>query len=244
MLTGTTPWTGATAADDYYQSYLCSQEFLLYTLPISKEAAYICQRIFTQSETDSISLAELRDLVESVEEFWMSEEEIAASEDHLQKIARDYRRIDEPRCVSLGCSNSSDSESSSDEFNSLEDDSDDSDEHSNGMRSTSLLAVEEGRIDNCAEAAKIADVPLEDSSSSSAYFSSPAPVALPVGSAKESTRGSGNESSSSYYTTSGSSSAVSGVSAMWGRIGGKKSSAKSSRLGVRRHIKRLFSVAA
>ncbi|GJE86685.1 serine/threonine protein kinase-like protein [Phanerochaete sordida] len=256
MLAGTGPWSHATLENDYYQSYLCSPDFLRYTLPISKEAAYVCQRIFTENEEDSISLEELRELVLGVEEWWMSEEEIAASEEHLQKVASHYRRSDEPSTVYEDFSSSDDSD-----FNSLEDDSDDSDEHSNGLHSASLLAVEEGRME-MAKARQLVHAPL-GSTMSSSTSSSLAPVtpAIPdicvepasqpaktnistvdVPSCKKSL--STSTSSSSYYTVSGSSSMASGASTSAAGFAGKKGLRGSSRLGVRRHLKRLFSVAA
>ncbi|EKM56909.1 uncharacterized protein PHACADRAFT_160454 [Phanerochaete carnosa HHB-10118-sp] len=248
MLTGTTPWKGATGANDYYQSYLHSKEFLRSTLPISKEAAYICQRIFTENEEDSIGLAELRDLVCEVKEWWMDEEEIAQSSEHLQNVASDIRRPDE--LLFMSCDDSDFSSSSEDEFNSLEDDSDDSDEHSNGMRSTSLLAVEEGRVHIWTEVEKLANVPLNGTpSSSSSSLPTPdapriEPVAQAAGTKPSARPGSSSNSSSSYYTTSGSSSVASSWPVAQGGFGVKKTLTRSSGFGVRRHIKRLFSVAA
>lgn len=247
MLTGAVPWAHATEGNDYYQSYLCSTEFLRYTLPISKEASYICQRIFTENEDDTIDLVELRELALGVEEWWMSEEEIAESDEHLKRVANGYRRVD-PRPSTSYASNFS--SVSNDESNSLADDSDDSNEHSNGIRSASLLAVEEGRMERKTEESMVVTVPLDtpprSTSSLSAAVTSQTrvePVVVDAAKPKAFALGSRDaKSSSSYYSTQDSSYAVSGVSSP--RDGVKKLSMRSSGLGVRRHVKRIFSTAA
>jgi hypothetical protein len=143
MLTGIMPWAIANKKDGWYQAYVVSHDFLRYTLPISEEADYILQRIFTNEESDVICLEELRQLIEGVAHFWMSEDEITGSERHLQRVAENYQRqdLDVPTPYSWSSDSSWDSE-----FNSLEDESDDSDEHSIGMHTDSMLAMEEGCI--------------------------------------------------------------------------------------------------
>lgn len=140
MLTGVMPWAVANQEDGWYMAYAGDHEFLRYTLPISKEADYILQRIFTENSEDAIALGELQILVENVRHFWMDEEEIAAGEPHLQRVARNYR-VEEP--IYMPAVNSWDYDSA---YDSLLDDSDDSDEHSIGLHTPSLCALEEGRL--------------------------------------------------------------------------------------------------
>lgn len=140
MLTGVMPWAVANQEDGWYMAYAGDHKFLRYTLPISKEVDYILQRIFTENSEDAITLVELQILVENVRHFWMDEEEIAAGEPHLQRVARNYR-VDEP--IDMPVVNSWDYDSA---YDSLLDDSDDSDEHSIGLHTPSLCALEEGRL--------------------------------------------------------------------------------------------------
>ena len=139
MLTGVMPWAIANREDGWYMTYARDHQFLRYTLPISKETDYILQRIFTENSEEAIGVDELRILVEDVRNFWMEEGEIAEGEPHLQRVANNYRR-DEP--VDMPALNSWDFDSP---YDSLLDDSDDSDEHSIGLHSPSLRALEEGR---------------------------------------------------------------------------------------------------
>lgn len=140
MLTGVMPWAVANQEDGWYMAYAGDHEFLRYTLPISKGVDYILQRIFTENSEDAITIDELQILIENVRHFWMDEEEIAAGEPHLQRVARNYR-VEEP--IYMPTVNSWDYDSA---YDSLLDDSDDSDEHSIGLHTPSLCALEEGRL--------------------------------------------------------------------------------------------------
>ena len=88
MLTGVMPWAIANEEDGWYQTFVASNDFLRYTLPISHEADALLQRMLTEHEEDCISLAEVQKLAARVEHFWMSDEEIARAEPHLQRVAR------------------------------------------------------------------------------------------------------------------------------------------------------------
>ena len=140
MLSGIYPWKEASTKDKAYLSYLRNPHYLQSTLPISAEANFILQRIFAPHEPDAITLSNLRCLIKGVKSFWMTEEEIATMGAVMTKIQRPYLYGDSDS----GSSDEGDERRYEDATDSLEDDSDDSDEHSNGVRSRSLLAIEEG----------------------------------------------------------------------------------------------------
>ena len=91
MLTGVMPWAIANEEDGWYQTFVSSDDFLRYTLPISREADTILRLMLTEREQDCISLAEVHELVAQVEHFWMSDEEIARAEPHVQRVAKTCR---------------------------------------------------------------------------------------------------------------------------------------------------------
>lgn len=138
MITGKMPWKEATIRDAAYAAHLRNPNFLRQTLPISKEANFILQRIFCAEQEDCISLERLRQLVQSVHTFWMTEEEIARAGPMFRSVAKAYIYEDSD------LSSEGERFSSAQSGDSLDDDSDDSDEHSQGVRSQSLLAIEEG----------------------------------------------------------------------------------------------------
>ncbi|PSR71433.1 hypothetical protein PHLCEN_2v12700 [Hermanssonia centrifuga] len=138
MLTGRKPWGSPTVEDEFYKQFHNNPDYLREVFPISQEAEDILRIVLCLDEQDVISLSSLRRIVENTRTFFMTEEEVANAGACVKHIARSYlrprRQVEQYR------------EPEKDESNSLEDDSDDSDEHSIGIRSRSLLAVEEGRI--------------------------------------------------------------------------------------------------
>ncbi|GJE86675.1 serine/threonine protein kinase-like protein [Phanerochaete sordida] len=88
---GVMPWAVASADDGWYQAFIAAPDFLRYTLPVSREAAHILQRMLTEREADCVSLAELRVLVACADRFFMSDAEIAAGAPHLHRVARNCR---------------------------------------------------------------------------------------------------------------------------------------------------------
>lgn len=143
MLTGVMPWTAATKADGWYMAYVGDRDFLRYTLPISNQTDHILQRIFSNYGDKCVDLEELKWLVENVDNFWMSEDEVSEGERHLKRVYNNYRQ--ETPAYHVAKESLDTWSSDSDDSNSILDDSDDSDEHSIGLHSPSLLALEEGR---------------------------------------------------------------------------------------------------
>lgn len=139
MVTGTFPWAMTDTQDGWYLAYRKNPTFIRYTLPISVAADEIFRRCFVKDQNDCIDIDELYAMVEKVDTFFMSEEDIAAGEVHLRSIARRCRVGKPP-----SNSHTDPWRVASDSLGSLIDDSNDSDEHSNGLHSRSLLAAEEG----------------------------------------------------------------------------------------------------
>ncbi|GBE87649.1 kinase-like domain-containing protein [Sparassis latifolia] len=143
MVSGRSPWKRATLDDKCYRYFLDDPDFLRKMLPISESTHRILHAIFTSDPGAAIELPALRQLVENTDTFYMSQEEIAASNEHVQSAWESYRSPNSP----LMKDDSDDSDewtTSESSLSSLEDDSDDSDEHSDGVESQSLLNVEEG----------------------------------------------------------------------------------------------------
>lgn len=144
VLSGKLPWGRASEEDENYVRHVRHPHYLRHIMPISPEANYILQRIFHPSVEFTPSLDDVREMLLAVRTFFMDDKEMRGNA-RLQRIAEGFR-MDSP----LPSSDSDDSEeltSSLDDYdNSLLDDSDDSDEHSIGLHSPSLLALEEGRL--------------------------------------------------------------------------------------------------
>lgn len=144
VLSGRLPWGVASEEDENYFRHMRHPHHLRHTLPISPEANYILQRIFHPSLEFAPSLDDVREMLVRVRTFFMDDEEIRGN-------ARLQRVVDRFRVASPLPSSSSDDSNEpgsilDDYDNSLLDDSDDSDEHSIGLHSPSLLALEEGRL--------------------------------------------------------------------------------------------------
>ncbi|OBZ78062.1 Negative regulator of sexual conjugation and meiosis [Grifola frondosa] len=160
MVTGRTPWGRATLDDNCFRSFAKNRNFLLRMLPISPGMNTILKRIFTFNPSDTIKLHELRQLVEGLDTFYMSDEERARANDHVIAAWNFYLPPSTADPTHFGSDESlSDTDS---ESNSLDDDSDDSDEESAGFESDVLPHKEEGEAD-CYPAV---NSPLDDSSES------------------------------------------------------------------------------
>lgn len=141
MLCGMHPWPQASTSCGAYKSYRRDPRFLRSVLPISPEGDFVLRRIFSYREADSASLDDLRKLITCAGTFSLSAADVARlSPGTYAWVKKPYLFEDSENCSEESGAVRIDSEST----NSLEDDSDDSDEHSNGLHSRSLLAVEEG----------------------------------------------------------------------------------------------------
>ncbi|KAJ3558251.1 hypothetical protein NM688_g1030 [Phlebia brevispora] len=89
MISGHNPWKRAVMTDDCFRAFIRDPNFLRTMLPISKAANNILQRIFV-SPPRRIRLARLRELVVQADTFFMSDDEIAEANVHVQSAAASY----------------------------------------------------------------------------------------------------------------------------------------------------------
>lgn len=90
VISGRSPWQSATSDDPNYRDYLESPNYLRETLPISEQASDILKAIFTHDPSARVTLPELRKRVLAVDTFFMSHEEIEASNQWVKIAAADY----------------------------------------------------------------------------------------------------------------------------------------------------------
>lgn len=70
MISGHNPWRRAIVADECYRAYIRDSDFLCKTLPISRSANNILQRIFTSDSSQRITLPYLRLLIMQTDTFY------------------------------------------------------------------------------------------------------------------------------------------------------------------------------
>lgn len=89
MLTGMLPWDTPTLDNHHFQQYLTQPDFFTSFLPISQEAAVLLRRILVYKPLDRISLAELREEVDKIDTFFLTDEEIASAPEEARKVAKE-----------------------------------------------------------------------------------------------------------------------------------------------------------
>ncbi|THH32551.1 hypothetical protein EUX98_g1635 [Antrodiella citrinella] len=90
LITGRNPWTHAIVDDGLFSRYLADSDFIRKVLPISKGANEILKRVFSFNPYTRISIAELREAITELDTFFMSEEEIAGSNELVKGAAAYY----------------------------------------------------------------------------------------------------------------------------------------------------------
>ncbi|KAJ6485170.1 serine/threonine protein kinase, negative regulator of sexual conjugation and meiosis [Mycena vitilis] len=90
MISGRNPWNLASLEDEFYVSYLSSNDFLLNTLPISKGANNILKRCFQLNPAARPSLSQIRDDVLKLDTFFLSDEELVHASSTQRAIALYY----------------------------------------------------------------------------------------------------------------------------------------------------------
>lgn len=162
LATGRVSWHKATMEDQFFVSFLENPDYLRTTLPISAGLNDILRRVFTIIPADALTLSEFRRLVRNLDTFWMSEEEVAASNTTVQHCWDTYspQRYEAPQ--STGDSATDNwvsaygdvlaSDTSSESSEPLKDDSNDSNEKPlpHTVATEALLNAEEGLPDNAA----------------------------------------------------------------------------------------------
>lgn len=94
---GRNPWKQATAVDDTFRAYLSDPNFLRKILPVSPELNSLLKRIFTLNPQKRITLSELREAIEDIPAFTMSEEELLTAHAAARKVAVQQQTAQSPR---------------------------------------------------------------------------------------------------------------------------------------------------
>ncbi|KAI1798135.1 Pkinase-domain-containing protein [Ganoderma leucocontextum] len=90
LVTGRNPWMFALTTDQSYLMYLANPNYLRDVLAISEDTQRILRHTLNPDPVGRWTLQELRQHVEELETFFMSEEEIAASNHHVKLAAATY----------------------------------------------------------------------------------------------------------------------------------------------------------
>ncbi|EJF63752.1 Pkinase-domain-containing protein [Dichomitus squalens LYAD-421 SS1] len=90
LVAGRNPWTYALSTDRAFSHYLSNPNHMRDVLPVSEEAQYILRGVLNPDPVERWTLQELRQHIEEVETFFMSEEDIAVASKHVQLVAATY----------------------------------------------------------------------------------------------------------------------------------------------------------
>ncbi|KAI0795440.1 kinase-like domain-containing protein [Abortiporus biennis] len=91
LIAGRNPWRYATTNDEHFLSFMTDPQYLLHLLPISRAANDILRSIFAFSPPARISIPELREAIIAIDTFFLTDEEIAESNNIIQEAAALYR---------------------------------------------------------------------------------------------------------------------------------------------------------
>ncbi|KAI0659220.1 kinase-like protein [Cubamyces menziesii] len=90
MISGHNPWNNACPTDACYRAYLRNNRFLIDMLPLSPCANLLLQHIFQPEAVRRITLAQIHDVVERLDTFFMRPALIAKGCDYLRGSAETY----------------------------------------------------------------------------------------------------------------------------------------------------------
>ncbi|KAI9063564.1 kinase-like protein [Trametes sanguinea] len=90
IISGHNPWNNACPTDACYRAYLRNDRFLIDMLPISPSANLLLQHIFRRESIRRITLAQIRDVVEAMDSFFMRPGLIAEGSEYLRSAAATY----------------------------------------------------------------------------------------------------------------------------------------------------------
>ncbi|EMD31911.1 hypothetical protein CERSUDRAFT_162364 [Gelatoporia subvermispora B] len=97
MICGHNPWRHATIEDPCYRAFVKDSDYLGKTLPISAAANNIFRRIFMPEPLRRVSLPLLRLMVLQIDTFFMTDDEISRSSDHVKNAAARFFAEPVPR---------------------------------------------------------------------------------------------------------------------------------------------------
>ncbi|KAA1475938.1 kinase-like protein [Dentipellis sp. KUC8613] len=87
MLAGRNPWHRASPEDEGFAEFLRNPEVLSYKMPISREANIILRHVLAESPVRRLTLRALRDCIEDVHSFFMTDVELSCASRDAQKCA-------------------------------------------------------------------------------------------------------------------------------------------------------------
>lgn len=90
MISGRNPWRYATTADENYNRYINDPDALRETLPVSTPACDLLKRIFTFRAGERIELPELRAAVLAMDDFFLTDGQLATSTSAVKCAAAGY----------------------------------------------------------------------------------------------------------------------------------------------------------
>ncbi|THH13084.1 hypothetical protein EW146_g7089 [Bondarzewia mesenterica] len=93
MLSASSPWSYASLDDPYFSRFVFEPDYLLQTMPISRQANYLLRRILAYKTYSRISLSELRQEVAKVETFFMTDNEVRGAPMSVRKLDMRCRNI-------------------------------------------------------------------------------------------------------------------------------------------------------
>ncbi|KAF7352688.1 Serine/threonine protein kinase [Mycena venus] len=90
MISGRNPWKVADLEDECYLSYLSNHDFLLHSLPISREANSLLKRCFQLHPVARPSIAQIREAVLKLDTFFLTDDELVHASSAQRAIAQYY----------------------------------------------------------------------------------------------------------------------------------------------------------
>lgn len=90
MISGRNPWRYATTSDENFNRFMNDPDALRETLPISLAACDLLKRVFTFRSGERISLPELRAAVLAVDDFFLTDGQLATSSPAVKCAAAGY----------------------------------------------------------------------------------------------------------------------------------------------------------
>lgn len=90
MIAGRNPWRYAMTTEECFANFLHNRDFLRSVLPISSQANDLLKHIFHITPRNRITIPDLRRAVLAIDTFFMSEKELALSNDAVRSVAATY----------------------------------------------------------------------------------------------------------------------------------------------------------
>ena len=89
MLTAHIPWVKAFSEDKFFRAFIHARDTVAHfqrSVPLSHEAAELFQTMFDPSPSRRPTLSKLRQMVEKIDTFWMTDDEIANGSSAVRRV--------------------------------------------------------------------------------------------------------------------------------------------------------------